>query len=170
MPAMAWTTTELVTVVGAIGTGVGAVLGVFLTKGVDAWIRIRKTGMEEQAQEDAATVAGYKLAVDQLTALLSTLQVERAASIKAHADCMKETGILAGKVEILIEQNKHLVSEVAGLREEVNRLSRHEKANLDQLKEYQRSLNQLERESGPHLGPDLDQGPPLSPGDSEKSS
>lgn len=151
LPSWDWT---------VIAGAVCLVLGVILTKGTDALLKLRKSNMDADAQDDAGKVAGYKMAIEQLQKLLAAVEAERIATLQQHLECVKTTGILTGKVDILITQNDKLVREVADLREHLNMVERHGQKTLEQVAEHLKSMEKMDKalhDSGvldiPHGGP-----------------
>jgi hypothetical protein len=124
----------------AITGGATTLLTIAFTKGVDALLRLRKSSMDAQKQDDDGLVAGYKLAIDNLKVLFAEVEADRQATTKAHAECLKNTGVLTGKVDFLIDQNDKLLQKVIALQSQVDMLTRHEQRNAEQLEVWRREI------------------------------
>lgn len=102
-------------------------LTVLSTKVVDAWLRLRKSGMEERQYEDGEAktardqlVEQLKLQVKDLKADMQTVLSELKQVRTAHVNCEVAQAELRG--------------EVAVLREKISALERHDAANTENAK------------------------------------
>lgn len=90
--------TTIVSATVAISAPVTAILTLLLTRGVDALLKIRKDSREGEAQDIAREESEYKFLIVELKAVVTSLQIELKAVHAEHLHCVKNTGILEGRV------------------------------------------------------------------------
>lgn len=124
----------------AIVGGLSSLVTLFATKGVDAWLRVRKSGLEERKYEDGRAVEGYQTTISELKARVTHLETllemqekkytsEIEALRREHIDCVKLQTALS-------VQNEHQAKEMRRLDDEIQSLRewRHSIANAAQVK------------------------------------
>ena len=176
---------DLNTLVVTIGTIVGTLV---LKWGVDGWLKIRKDRREDKKLTDKNKLASDEAENKQTERLIQALiasqnqrdqhiqeiyqniqadQNEKIARLEgkvdavnnSHVECVKQNGIITGQLELMIKQNKDLLSEVGTLREEVNKLGRHGQANKEHveglLREVEEKLHPNHSTPAPVSDPDF---------------
>jgi hypothetical protein len=82
----------------AIATPLTAILTLLLTRGVDALLKLRKDAREGDAEESVREESEYKFLIAELKAVVTSLQSELKEIHAEHLHCVKNTGILEGRV------------------------------------------------------------------------
>lgn len=137
-------TSSIIGTTAAISTIASSVLTFLTTRGVEAYLRLKKGQMEEQKYEDDKVSKSYEYLIGELTQRLSSLEshIERIQlkhesdlieiqekhniEIKSmrdeHIECVKEQGVLKGRIEELQRTSN-----------EVLKLWRHDEKNKEQI-------------------------------------
>lgn len=103
---------EWMIVIGAVGTGIGTLLGIILTKGVEAWEKFRATNRIDEAAaladkntraaSDAASVeASLKYIVGRQDARITELEHKVDVLNEEHAKCERENAAMKVRIEFL---------------------------------------------------------------------
>lgn len=125
------------TVVAAICVPVTALLTVLCTKGVDGWVKMRKTKtaeiMEDRKYSDGEAAKAYDKLIGQFEARIDALEkeqklliIELKESRAEHVKCMVEHAALRGKFE--------------ALQVHVDRLWKHDEANKENVKKLKEEV------------------------------
>ncbi len=93
-----------------------------------------KVEMEDRKYEDGRAEEATNKLVSELTARVNALSSEVKEVRGEHIHCVEQQGYLKGQIAILLEKDAKKGELIAKLTEEVNRLSRHEQANMENLK------------------------------------
>lgn len=141
-----WDASYIAAVTAAIVTPLVGLLTFAATKGVDAWLKLRKdkregqqldrkANMEERTYEDTKASEATKELVDELKRRLTDVEGSLKSCHDQHLEGVRSIGVLTGKIEVLTTINSQLGLKLSDLEKEVDRLTRHEQANLEQAKE-----------------------------------
>lgn len=87
--------------IGAISGGIGTVIGIALTRGIDAIVKYRKQMRDECNADDDRADNSYKFVVAQLTARVEHLEKEVVEVRKAYDSEVRRAEKLQARVEFL---------------------------------------------------------------------
>lgn len=149
-----WDTTTIIAVTGAVSGGIGGLLGVVLTKGVDAIIKLRKSKqegiMEERKYEDSQAKDAYHQATTAYEKLL--LQFEVRVTVLESANRTINEELKNTRAELKASRDEHancmvaqetLRGELKALQIHVNRLWTHDQNNKENVKKIEQHIEEI---------------------------
>lgn len=95
---MEFSSSTIVALTAAITSLINVPLTVVLTRGVDAWLKIRGAKRQEKVDDDNREDNEYKFVIAELKAVVSTQQARIDTGHADHLECVKSHGILEGRV------------------------------------------------------------------------
>lgn len=85
----------------AVTTPIASLLTLAATKGVDAYVKVRKTQTDESHYEDQRIDENWRLLVGKQEGRLEKLEADLEYSREQHLECIKNQGRLEGRIEEL---------------------------------------------------------------------
>lgn len=143
-----WDTTTIVAVTGAVSASAGGLIGVLCTKGVDAYLRIRKAKADEDMAEKTYDASQEAAAFQQATAAYEKLISAFEARITALETALSAVGqelqvTRKQHLEAVIEQER-LRGELKALQVHVDRLWSHDSANKQNVDGLKAKVQEVE--------------------------
>lgn len=93
--------TQTSVLIGAAGATTGTLLGIVCTKGVDAWLKLRKDTRDEKTTDAAAEDNTLRFIIGRQDARIERLETELKDVHTQHADCEKKHESLKVRLEVL---------------------------------------------------------------------
>lgn len=127
----------------AVTAIVTAPLTIALTKGVDAWLKIRKGKQDEKQSEFNQEETTFQTVIKLFGDRIKTLEDALTRVQERELECVKQQGILSGKIDQL---EKDLAQPI---QEEVRRLWRHDANNKANVEVVKQKVKELEEKTKP---------------------
>jgi hypothetical protein len=133
-------TSSIIAITAAATTAITTPLTILLTKGVDAWLRLRKATTEEDHYTDTRIDQNYLAVIGQLRGELAVVREALAKLQDEHVECIRVSGELSGR-----------------LTEIEKAMSRHDRANKEQIQTNRREIEARMKEAPAELRKELEE-------------